>query len=88
MHESHARVPLRALITRIKGEYDEMPGLRLTMVQACRLWQLDPATCERVMVALVSEGFLLRTNDGAFVAMPSVAKPAKIDMATPRQRSA
>lgn len=88
MHEHHAMSPLRALITRIKGEYNEMPGLQLTAAQACRLWQLDPPMCERVMVALVSEGFLLRTDNGAFVAMPSVAKPAKIEMSTWRQRSA
>jgi CheY-like chemotaxis protein len=70
MHQGHAVVPLRALITRIKGEYTEMAGLRLTIAQACRLWQLDPATCEHVMSALVNEGFLVRTKNRASVAMP------------------
>ena len=79
---------LRALITRIQGEYNEMPGLRLTTAQACRLWQLDSPTCEHAMSALVTEGFLLRTNNGAFVAMPSVANSAKIGISTWRQRSA
>ena len=88
MHQGHAIVPLPALITRIKGEYTEMPGLRLTTAQACRLWQLDSPTCEHVMSALVNEGFLLPTNKGAFVAMPSVANPTKIGISTWRQRSA
>lgn len=56
------------LAVRIRGEYAEMPGLRLTVPQACRLWQLDRPTCEGALEALVRDGFLLRTDDGAFVA--------------------
>lgn len=48
-----------------------MPGLRLTFPQACRLWALDPPTCESVLQTLVKEGFLLRTPDGKFIAMPA-----------------
>ena len=42
-------------LRRIQGEYLEMPGLRLTVAQACRLWQVDAATCERVLAQLVRE---------------------------------
>lgn len=55
------------LICRIRGEYTEMPGLRLTSRQACRLWQLDVSTCEAILNDLVQERFLDRTRDGAFV---------------------
>ena len=60
-----------SLLSRIRGEYREMPGLRLTPKQACCLWQLDAATCDAVLNSLVDEGFLARTKDGSFVAAAS-----------------
>ena len=36
------------ILRRIRGEYLEMPGLRLTSVQAQRLWGLDARTCASV----------------------------------------
>ena len=33
--------PLSELLGRIRGEYLEMPGLKLTLAQAQRLWGLD-----------------------------------------------
>jgi hypothetical protein len=59
------------LATRVKSEYREMPGLHLTFAQACRLWQMDPNTCEAVLRSLVDEQFLRRTADGAYVAWPT-----------------
>jgi hypothetical protein len=47
------------LLTRIRGEYQEMPGLNLTFRQACRLWQLEPTTCESLLKQLVADGFLV-----------------------------
>jgi hypothetical protein len=41
--------PLDSLAARIRGEYREMPGLRLTFAQACRLWQVDASTCETLL---------------------------------------
>ena len=35
-----------SLVARVRGEYCEMPGLRLTVSQACRLWHADVSTCE------------------------------------------
>ena len=55
------------MLRRIRGEYLEMPGLRLTPAQAQRLWTLDRPTCESVLNALVDARFLARTRDGAFV---------------------
>jgi DNA-binding IclR family transcriptional regulator len=54
------------LLTRIRGEYLEMPGLRLTPAQARRLWGLDVSECERLLDALVRARFLRRTPDGAY----------------------
>ena len=59
--------PLEGLCRRIRGEYIEMPGLRLTVTQAQRLWGLDRAACETVLSALVDVEFLIRNHDGAFV---------------------
>ena len=56
-----------ALFRRIQGEFLEMPGLRLTQPQACRLWGLDRETCGTLLSHLVDAKFLTRTRDGAFV---------------------
>lgn len=48
-----------SLVARIRGEYREMPGLRLTVAQACRLWQIDAAVCEAVLHTLIEERFLV-----------------------------
>lgn len=68
-----------ALVRRVRGEYREMPGLRLTIAQACRLWQVDRATCERILGELVQERFLQQTRDGAYVAFPA-ARPVKAQL--------
>ena len=63
-------MPAQALtdvLRRVKGEYIEMPGLRLTTEQAQRLWGLDPAACDALLDALVDAKFLFKTRDGAFV---------------------
>ena len=55
------------LLTRIRAEYREMPGLRLTLLQARRLWGVDIMTCSAALTALEASGFLSTTRDGAFV---------------------
>ena len=68
--ESSVRVDDRreVLIERARAEYREMPGLCLTVHQACRLWQIEKAACTRILDVLVAEGFLTRTLTGAFIA--------------------
>jgi hypothetical protein len=46
------------LLQRVHGEYMEMPGLRLTLAQACRLWNIDQGTSRDVLNRLVDEQFL------------------------------
>jgi hypothetical protein len=55
------------LLTRIRGEFREMPGLRLTLQQARRLLNLDLRTCSAALAVLEAAGFLATTRDGAFV---------------------
>ena len=43
---------------RVRGEYREMPGLRLTVAQAARLFNLDPAQCGQLLDTLVTDGAL------------------------------
>ena len=59
--------PLEAAVQRIRGEYLEMPGMRLTSDQLRRLSGLEAALCERVLSALVDAKFLHRTDDGCYV---------------------
>ena len=51
----------------IRMEYLEMPGLKLTVQQARRLWNLPADRCEAVLAALIEQGFLARTVDGSYV---------------------
>jgi hypothetical protein len=59
-------VAISDALRRVKGEYLEMPGLRLTPAQAQRLWGLDRESCEALLGALVDARFLCKTPDGAF----------------------
>lgn len=43
---------------RLRAEYLEMPGLRLTLAQAARLFNLPPDVCTATLEALVEVGFL------------------------------
>ena len=56
-----------ALMNRVRGEFLEMPDLRLTLDEAERLWGLDRAACEQVVDALVSAAFLRWTPNGKIV---------------------
>ncbi len=46
------------LLNRVRSEFIEMPGLRLRIDQAQRLWNLDRAICESVLRSLVEAKFL------------------------------
>ena len=65
--------PFDTLVARIRGEYREMPGLHLTFEKACRLWQIDPVTCQKVLEQLLREAFLCTTGDGSYIAAAPAA---------------
>ena len=58
---------MNVVISRVRGEFEEMPGLRLTERQAQKLWALDAAACTTVLHTLVDHCFLTKTTGGAFV---------------------
>jgi len=55
-----------ALVTRIQREFEEMPGLSLSLEQARRLFGLDHWLCEHVFQSLEETGFLSRNARGAY----------------------
>jgi hypothetical protein len=55
---------LENVVRRIRGEFREMPGLRLTPAQAMRLWGLEREMCAHVIEQLVSSAFLRWTPGG------------------------
>ena len=54
-----------AVLYRIRSEFMEMPGLRLTPAQATRLWGLEREACHAVINALIDASFLRWTDAGA-----------------------
>jgi hypothetical protein len=58
---------VRTLMTQVRAEYAEMPGLSVTLSQAQRLWAVDHATCQEVFSRLVARGLLRMTPKGRFV---------------------
>jgi len=47
-----------ALLRRVRGEYREMPAMRLTFDQAMRLWNIDRQTCATVLNSLIASRYL------------------------------
>ena len=58
---------IQDVVRRVRGEFLEMPGLRLTAQQARRMWRLDETACDAVLGALVDARVLAKTRDGAFM---------------------
>jgi len=51
------------LLARIRREFQEHPGIALTLPQARRLWSLDEHAGTEAFDALIAEGFLQRIDD-------------------------
>ncbi len=52
------------LRVRVRGEFDEMPGLCVRLEQAARLFGLDRTETEDLLESLVDEGYLRRSGSG------------------------
>jgi hypothetical protein len=66
---SHTAAPadnLTPLARRVHGEYREMPGLRLTVRQAARLFSLAPDTARAVLDELRHLSVLTCSDDGRY----------------------
>ncbi len=55
------------LARRILGEFKEMPGLKLTVSQAQRLFGLGRSECESLLRTLTNAHLLARTRDDSYV---------------------
>jgi hypothetical protein len=77
-------MPHNTLVTRIRAEYLEMPGLRLTLEQAQRLCGVERALCRRVLNALVADRFLCVKSNGMYARLTdgdaSRSRPIKADI--------
>jgi hypothetical protein len=56
-----------ATLTRVRGEFDEMPCMRLTPGKARALFGLPEPAISWVLERLAAEGFLSRTEQGEYV---------------------
>jgi len=65
------------LLSRVCGEYLEMPGLRLTCDQAERSWGLESQVCLDLLEVLVESKFLWRTKEGAYGRLTDGASPLR-----------
>jgi hypothetical protein len=64
------------LLERIRGEFREMPCLRLTGGQVRRLFALRADVCDRVLSTLMAEGTLVRGLDGRYAVPGDVGSRA------------
>ena len=62
MAERNPIFSLRVLERRVRDEYLEMPGQRLTAAQASRLWDIEQTVGADVLDGLVEGGFLRRVG--------------------------
>jgi DNA-binding IclR family transcriptional regulator len=60
------RSATKQIIDAIRGEFNEMPGMRLTHDQFCRLWHLERQEAERVISSLTASGFLRRDGNNRY----------------------
>jgi hypothetical protein len=56
-----------ATVSRVRGEFAEMPCMKVTREQARLLLGLDEPAAEWVLGTLIREGYLAQTPAGEFV---------------------
>jgi hypothetical protein len=77
-------MPHNALVTRLRAEFMEMPGLQLNLEQAQRLCGVERVQCQQVFDALVAEKFLFVKPDGTYARLTEGTvprpRPVKADL--------
>jgi hypothetical protein len=61
-----AKLPYEQVFERIRAEFLEMPGMRLTAAQVERLAGEDRSICQSVLDDLVRAGFLCGSENGSY----------------------
>jgi len=62
-----------AMLQKIRNEFVDLPGLRLTAQQAKRVWELDESNCRRLLATLVEKKFLRQNEHGSYLQSPTGA---------------
>ncbi len=76
---------IQDLTHRVRAEYLEMPGLRLTAEQVQRLCGIEQTTCQLVLHELVAAGFLCVKAEGHYARLTEghiTRPPAKAGLRT------
>jgi hypothetical protein len=60
------------LTQRIRQEFDEVPGLQITLEEGVRFWALDAETCAKILGELHQLGFLVQTSGGRYRRAPVI----------------
>jgi hypothetical protein len=66
-----------ALVRRILAEFDDMPGMALSLRQAGRFLGVDEKACARILSGLMREGTLRRNASALYVRNEGVARRAR-----------
>ena len=82
------RSAYRRALDRIRAEYLEMPGVRLTPAQVEWTCGIDLAICTRVLEQLASAGFLCRTEEGSYARVAAGRRGSRLTMARAAPRRA
>ncbi len=69
-NEAGAPEVMTPLAVRVQREFQEMPGLRLTVRQAARLLSVAPDVADAVLHELRRASILARSDDGVFALIP------------------
>jgi len=54
------------LAQRIREEFEETPGLRLTISEGAQFWGMDEDICRSVLARLLESGFLTKDADDRY----------------------
>jgi len=77
-------MPHEHLLNRIRAEYLEMPGLRLTFQQVQRLCGIERPVCQMLLDSLVDAKFLYVKSNGHYALLTDGEIPypraAKVDI--------
>ena len=70
---------MKRTIERLRAEFLEMPGLRLSVRQVQRLCGVDETVCQAVLDALVDVQFLRVNRDGTYARVTDGHHPGPVD---------
>jgi hypothetical protein len=75
LHDFRVVTAVQDVLNRLRGEFLEMPCLRLTSAQVQRLCGVERMTCQSVLELLVDEDFLCVTPEGYYARLTSGHRP-------------